>query len=245
MSTTTIQQGLDPTSAFDAAELARLARLCLGSTSTIQFSQRTGLSRSFLSALLNANLRSRPSRRSLEKMTSPNASPQNGITEAQLLKAAGYDSDCQISSSTPATPKASTFLEDVQRYCAADIDHMCVTAQYMVGELIKKGDSPKLIISVENGLVSISENPSNGEQHLLHICIPAFVPEDHLIPFAVSAATLQFGEARRRYKDCTARFHILTDCKSLCDFLSAAFSTEANLEISLINDISSGISTTH
>lgn len=174
-------------------------------------------------------------------MVSPNAQPQNGITEAQLLQAAGYGPESQTSASAPEAPAAhegSTFLEEVQQYCAADINRISAAAQCMVGELIKKNASPKLTLHVENSWVAISEELPDSESPLLHICIPAFVPEEHLIPFAVSAALLQFGEAKRRYKDSTVRFHILTDSASLCNFLSASFHSETNLEILLTKDLS-------
>lgn len=239
MNTNNKKQGAGPTPVFDPQELAKLARLCLGSASTIEFSQRTGLSRSFLSAVLNANLRGRPSRRSLKKMTSPNAQPQNGITEAQLLRAAGYDPDALMpvsAAEAPEAQKGSVFLEEVQQYCAADIDSMRTAAQCMVAELIKKDASPRLTLSIERSWVSISEEPPNGEPSLLHICIPAFVPEEHLIPFAVSAALLLFGEAQRRYKGPNVQFHILTDSESLFEFLSKSFLAEMNLEILLTKE---------
>lgn len=239
MNTNDKKQGTDLTPVFDPQELAKLARLCLGPASTVEFSQRTGLSRSFLSAVLNANLRGRPSRRSLKKMTSPNAQPQNGITEAQLLRAAGYDPDALTPVSVAEAPKAqkdSVFLEEIQQYCAADIDRMCTAAQCMVGELIKKDDLPRFTLSIERSWVSILEKPMNGKPPLLHICIPAFVPEEHLIPFAVSAALLLFGEAQRQYKGQNVQFHILTDSESLFDFLSKSFLSEMNLEILLTKE---------
>lgn len=172
-------------------------------------------------------------------MTSSNAQPQNGITKEHLLRAAGYDSETPVSATeTPAAHKGSTFLEEVQQYCAADINRICAAAQLMVGELIKNGTSSRLTLSIEHSWVSISEELPNGEAPLLHICIPAFVPEEHLIPFAVPAALLQFGEAQRRYKDSSVKFHILTDSKSLCDFLSKSFLAEMGLEILLTKDLS-------
>lgn len=233
------KQGTGPNPVFDSQELAKLARLCLGSSSTIEFSQRTGLSRSFLSAVLNANLRGRPSRRSLKKMASPNAQPQNGVTEEQLLRAAGYDPDDLApvpAAEAPAAQKGSAFLDEVQQYCAADIDRMCAAAQCMVGELIKRNTSPKFTLSVERSWVSISEELLNDEPPLLHICIPAFVPEEHMVPVAVPAALLQFGEAQRQYKDQHAQFHILTDSESLFNFLSKSFLSEMCLEILLTKE---------
>lgn len=222
--------------AFDENELARLARLCLGSTSTVDFSKRSGLSRSFLSAVLNANLRGQPSRKSLEKMAKPEAQPQNGITAAQLLKAAGYESDNQPMVVDPVVPtklESPTFLNEVQRYCAADVEQMRISAQCMVGELIKKDVSPRLTIDIGNDRVIITEKKLDGGSPLYHIGIPAFVLDEHLVAYAVSAAALRLGEARREYKGCDVRFYILTNNESLCDFLSKAFCTETDMEILL------------
>ena len=213
MNTMTKEQGIGPNLAFDANELARLARLCLGSTSTVDFSKRAGLSRSFLSAVLNANLRGQPSRKSLEKMAKPEAQPQNGITAAQLLKAAGYESDSQpvvIDPVIPAKLESPTFLNEVQRYCAADVEEMRISAQCMVGELIKRDVSPRLTVDIGDGRVIITEKKPDGGSPLCHIGIPAFVLEEHLVAYAVSAAVLRLGEVRREYKGCNVRFYILT-----------------------------------
>lgn len=173
-------------------------------------------------------------------MTSPNAQPQNGITEAHLLRAAGYDPDVLAPVSAveaPVAQKGSVFLEEVQQYCAADIDRMSAAAQCMVGELIKKDASSRYTLSIERSWVSISEEPLNGEPPVQHICIPTFVPDEHLIPFAVPAALLLFGEAKHRYKDPNVQFHILTDSESLFDFLSkSSFLSEMNLEILLTKE---------
>lgn len=168
MNTITKETGLGPNPAVDAQELARLARLCLGSTSTILFSQRTGLSRSFLSAVLNANLRSIPSKKSLEKMASPEAQPQNGITATQLLKAAGYQPDGPATA-TPAAPAkvdGSSFLNEVQQYCAADIEQMRIAAQCMVGELIGRNTLPKFTISMENAWIAVTEEYRKASRFL-------------------------------------------------------------------------------
>lgn len=242
MNTITKETGLGPNPAVNAQELARLARLCLGSTSTILFSKRTGLSRSFLSAVLNANLRSIPSRKSLEKMASPEAQPQNGITAAQLLKAAGYQPDEPAAAAAPAAPvrlDGSTFLNEVQQYCAADIDQMRIAAQCMVGELMKRNASPRLAISIENGWMSVTEEVRDASR--LHICMPAFIADEHLAAYAAAAAVLRLGEARRAYKDREARFYILTNNEALGTYLVRAFSTAEDMEILLTKDFYSVI----
>lgn len=232
----TKEQGIGPNRTFNANELARLARLCLGSTSTVDFSKRAGLSRSFLSAVLNANLRGQPSRKSLEKMAKPEAQPQNGITAAQLLKAAGYEPDSQPMAAdlvTPAKLDSSAFLDEVQRYCAADIEDTCISAQCMVGELIKRDTSPSLTVNMRDGRVIITEEKPDSDSPLYHICIPAFVLDEHLVAYAVSAAVLRLGEIKNEYKGYDARFYILTNNESLCNFLCKAYRAETNLEILL------------
>lgn len=236
MNTITKETGLGPNPAVDAQELARLARLCLGSTSTILFSKRTGLSRSFLSAVLNANLRSTPSKKSLEKMASPDAQPQNGITAAQLLKAAGYQPDGPAAAAPAAPVKVdgSTFLNEVQQYCAADIEQMRTAAQCMVGELIRRSIQPRFTISMETGWISITEE--DREAPRLHICMPAFILDEHLAAYAAAAAVLRLGEARRAYKDREASFYILTNNEALGAYLCQAFSTATDMEILLTKD---------
>lgn len=236
MNTITKETGLGPNPAVDAQELARLARLCLGSTSTIMFSKRTGLSRSFLSAVLNGNLRSTPSKKSLEKMASPEAQPQNGITAAQLLKAAGYQPDGPAADVPAAAVKLDgpTFLNEVQQYCAADIEQMRIAAQCMIGELMKRNASPRFAVHVETGWASVMEEAH--EIPRFHVCMPAFISDGHLAVYAAAAAVLRLGEARRAFKDCEARFYILTNNEALGTYLCRAFASTADMEILLTKD---------
>lgn len=71
--------------------LVDLLKKAIGSRSIIEFTTQCGLSISFVSRLLNNNLPSRPSKRSLLKMA---GNLLNGVTLSQLLVAAGYEDDC-------------------------------------------------------------------------------------------------------------------------------------------------------
>lgn len=239
MHTNTKDPGIGVYPDFDAKELARLARLCVGSTSTILFSQRAGLSRSFLSAVLNGKLRNIPTRKSLEKMASPEAQPQNGITAAQLLAAAGYTPSGGTSSAAPiASPKLddSSFLNEVLKYCAADIEQMRITVQCMVGELIKRDTSPRFTIDIGDRWSAITYEGPGSDSPLLSICVPAFVSEEHLAVYSASATVLCLSEAKSEYKGKNVRFCVLTNSKALCDYLSKAFRTETNILVYLTVD---------
>lgn len=229
-----IEAGPSPT--YNAEELARLAKLCVGTTSTVVFSERAGLSRAFLSAILNGKLKGKPSKRSLRKMVASDAQPQNGVTEAQLLEAAGYDPASNVIEEPP-TPSVklngSSFLDEVQEYCNADINGIRIAAQCITGELIQKINPARFTIEAASGWVTITEDRPNNESPLLHVCIPAFVSAENLMAQAFSAAVLRYGEARRKHKACDARFYIISNSRELCEFIAKALGVDEDVSMLL------------
>lgn len=83
-------------------ELNNLIRLAQGNRSLRTYAEMSGVSASNLSRILNGRMAKTPSREMLEKLTSEEAQPQNGITLESLLLAAGYQdkpvADIQLSS---------------------------------------------------------------------------------------------------------------------------------------------------
>lgn len=69
-------------------ELVNLIKKAIGSRSIVRFAELSGLSTSFLSRLLNNNLPSRPSKRSLCKMAKVEF--ENGVTLDKIFEVAGY-----------------------------------------------------------------------------------------------------------------------------------------------------------
>ncbi len=74
----------------DLAKLAQLSKLAIGGRTLREFSEVSELSEGFLSRLTTGKLKSAPTRRSLAKLMSKTSQPQNGITLAEIMQAAGY-----------------------------------------------------------------------------------------------------------------------------------------------------------
>jgi hypothetical protein len=91
---TTKYEEKDVTSAedfhFKNVKLAELTQQAMGNRSLKAYSEATGLSMGFLSRLMNGKLPNLPSMRSLARLTSPAAEPQNNISYEMMLEAAGY-----------------------------------------------------------------------------------------------------------------------------------------------------------
>lgn len=82
---------------YDRDELAKLAKLAIGSRTIREFANQSGLSEGFLYRLTNGKLVSAPTRRSIVRLASDECRPQNGVTLAKLMSAAGYNFDSTIS----------------------------------------------------------------------------------------------------------------------------------------------------
>lgn len=81
---------------FDAKRLAEQVRLAIGSRSLASFADAAGISKSYISKILNLKLPpgSPPSRKMLIKITDPQtAEPQNGVTLSDLFLSCGYSID--------------------------------------------------------------------------------------------------------------------------------------------------------
>ena len=222
-------------SAADMAELARLSRLCIGSSSIKEFSERSNLSRAFLSAITNEKLRGVPTRRSLSKMTSSEAQPQNGITLEQLAKAAGLELEVQDTIPEKALDfgqeRKNGFLDDIREYCAADTDIIKTAAPFLMMHLLQQGASVNLHLSEENGcIIYRDDGNTSSERTRTHVCIPAFVPDRHMALIAASAAILKLGEAKGRYKEDT-NFYVLTDNSETYDYLTQVFRMDESTEV--------------
>lgn len=74
----------------DFARLAQLSKLAIGGRTLREFSEISELSEGFLSRLTTGKLKSAPTRRSLAKLMADTSKPQNGISLAEVMRAAGY-----------------------------------------------------------------------------------------------------------------------------------------------------------
>lgn len=75
---------------FDKQRLSDLTRLVMGNRTMVQFSHDTGLNRGLIGTIINKKLDNPPSQRSIYRMMSPAAMPQNNVPLNDVLAAAGY-----------------------------------------------------------------------------------------------------------------------------------------------------------
>lgn len=75
---------------FDKQRLSDLTRLVMGNRTVVQFSHDTGLNRGLIGMIINKKLDNPPSQRSIYRMMSSSAMPQNNVPLTDMLAAAGY-----------------------------------------------------------------------------------------------------------------------------------------------------------
>lgn len=229
----------------DWDELARLSRLCIGSSSIREFSERTGLSRAFLSAIRNNKLRGVPTRRSLCRMTSQEAKPENGITSRQLLRAAGYSDDTDAEDiSAEQTKKrrefSGDFLDAVEEYCAADIS-VNAAAQCFIRYFMEKKESYSFHVISEKGAVVIKDESVESAVGVhIHICVFALAGEASLAGVAAMAAVLKLQKIREQFKEGGAeddiKFYLMTDDDDTAACLKKHYSSNSDVEILYTKD---------
>ena len=169
-------------------------------------------------------------------MTSSEAQPQNGITLEQLAKAAGLGLDVQDTIPEKASDvrkeRKKGFLDDIREYCAADTDITKTVAPFLMMHLLQHGASVNLRLSEENGyIVYRDDGNTSSERPRVHVCIPAFAPDEHMALIAASAAILKIGDAKSRYKDRDTRFYVLTDDGNAYAYLVRVFQMEESIEV--------------
>lgn len=75
---------------FDKQRFSDLTRLVMGNRTMVQFSHDTGLNRGLIGTIINKKLDNPPSQRSIYRMMSSAAMPQNNVSLNDMLAAAGY-----------------------------------------------------------------------------------------------------------------------------------------------------------
>jgi hypothetical protein len=145
-------------SAFDKERFSDLISKLRGTRNLAEMSSDTGMSVSFLTKALSQQLPSRPSKRSLMKLTDPNAKPQYNITLSSLLDACGYtqiDEDESPMGEDTRCPGKKSFTEAVSLY----FDNMPIThaMSMLVSTLIAKGIGPQVSIQLREGYFEIED----------------------------------------------------------------------------------------
>jgi len=115
---------------INLAEVARITKLAIGSRSCVDFANESGLSISFISRLINCNLPSIPSRKSLLKIA---VASEERVTCEQLLIAAGYEVDDNC---IEICKKGSNIVNKINNHIfiiSDDVDEVCTQIYNLIG----------------------------------------------------------------------------------------------------------------
>lgn len=203
-------------------ELARLTQLAMGNRSLSEYAHQTGLSIGFLSRLLNAKSPSLPSVRSLARLTSGNAAPENGITYHMMLEAAGYDLEPEKETAEQKILAEAQMIaeEEQKRESERRYGSIMLGASAMALILSKLFSLGFQLIPIKKfRKESFFEFRNEGEFGKKIVIIPGFRGNDGDAQQVMLDIVWQFSSCFRNQEDGTIYF-ILTDEKEVFQYLS-------------------------
>lgn len=151
--------------------LAELGSKLIGKQRIDDFCKETGLSRSYVSRLLNKRLDAKPRRRSILRMFGNYANERNGVTINDLLTAAGYDSEKGNLSDETTTQYADDGLLSLSDSIAIHYaENPTFGLSLFLNALIKMHYEHVFTIAYQPGMFTVKPN---SEEHVLCV-IPAF-----------------------------------------------------------------------
>lgn len=208
--------GINSNSAYDKKRLAELCRMAMGNRSILQFSKDCGLSQSFLSRVLNQKLTSRPSRRSLMKLTDPDANPNN-VTHRDVMAAAGYELTESLPESEPIVESTPLPSESIT-FCQSVLDYFSLLSPtqvmgMLVDALITKGVNRNLTIHLHPGYCEVKEPKGK----LTYVGISAFCKDETAVKIMKFALMYLFADGNSIPWDFSEDklYYIMTDNMTL------------------------------
>lgn len=213
-------------SAFNAQRFADLCRLAMGGRSILQFAKECGLSQSFLSRALNQQLPSRPSRRTLMKLTDPaTARPSNNVTLKDVMTAVGYDpveplpEVEPIIENEPEQSESIALWQSIADYFGP-VSHTKAMSM-LVDALIYRGVDKNMMICMHPGFFEVAVRNTQDK----YVGISAFCQERSAIGIMKHALMQIFTSVRSVTKDRAdagnAIYYILTDQAELFEAFSS------------------------
>ena len=183
-------------SAFDTDKLAERVRLAIGGRSLSSFAEEVGVSKSYVSKIVNGKIPSEnpPSRKILSKVAEKT---QNGVTLSDLYECCGYETDGLDATKWP--PLASA----VQKHYNKALPMAAVSV--LMNGLALNGVGTEMSIKTASSYFEIT----TSESAETYIGIPAFCQEQNgfkLMYTEVLSALLVLSQKQ-------AVFYVLTDNK--------------------------------
>lgn len=210
---------------FDTGKLAELVRLAIGGRSLSSFAEEAGVSKSYVSKIINGKISpdSPPSRKVLSKLANPEkAAPQNGITLADLFTSCGYSTaeleDGEEDFEMPAV------CSTVQKYYNNALPMAAVSV--LMNGLVLNGVTDLMAIETKGSYFEI-HTPDSDEAY---VGIPVFCQKQdafNLMYMAALSILLVLSN-----KDAT--FYILTDNRELYQFLIDRIKVPKEMRVSVL-----------
>lgn len=159
--------GTEKNTAYDRRRYAYLVRLLQGSRTVATMAKDTDLSSSFISKSINSQLPTRPTPRSLRKLTNPDSKPQANVKISDLFEACGYQSqkgdtyeeDRLLSVDTGDAERRTTSpFEAISHYF--DNKPSTLAMAMLSNALVAAGIGPQLDIKLHNTYFEIADGSS-------------------------------------------------------------------------------------
>lgn len=205
-------------------ELARLAQLAMGNRTLAEYADETGLSIGFLSRLLNAKSPSLPSVRSLARLTSESAAPENGVTYHMMLRAAGYDLEPEEERAEQKILSEARKITEEEQNKEAErcYGSIMLGASAMALIFSKLFSAGILLVPVKKfkkeGFFEFHNKGGMGEKIVI---IPGFLGNDGNVQQGTLDIIMQISRSFQNQEDNTIYF-ILTDEEKVFQYLSCA-----------------------
>ncbi len=210
---------------FDTGKLAELVRLAIGGRSLSSFAEEAGVSKSYVSKIVNGKIPSDspPSRKVLSKLVDPDkAAPQNGITLADLFSSCGYSTaELENKENSPEMP---ALCSTVQKYYNNALPMTAVSV--LMNGLVLNGVNDLMSIDTKDSYFEI-HTPGNDEAY---IGIPAFCQKQDAFNLMYTAALSILLVLCSK----NATFYILTDNHELYQFLVARIKVPKEMRVSVL-----------
>lgn len=210
---------------FDAGRLAEQVRLAIGERSLSSYAEAAGVSKSYVSKIINQKLTSEspPSRKVLMKMAE--AAPQNGVTLYDLFSSCGYDTEELMTKKISDEPEWMGLLTStIQQYYNVS---MPMTAPCVLMNALSLNGAETQMNVVTRGSYFEITTPENGNTY---IGIQAFVQNRaaFLLMYKTVLATLLV------LADRDATFYVLTDNQEFYQILTEDLKVAKGMKVAIL-----------
>ena len=215
---------------FDVKKLAEQVRLAIGERTLSSFAEQTGVSKSYVSKILNQKLpvSSPPSRKILIKMAdSEIAAPRNGITLSDLFASCGYNTseleEKQDKEESLWMPEISSVIKE---YYSNVLPMTAVSI--LLNGLALNGMGNSMIVETKNNYFRISI----AESEETYVGIPAFGHKKEAFVFmhaTVLGILLVLSDRREN-----TTFYVLVDNEQFYQYLISHLKASADMKLAVL-----------